>query len=592
MDQQLNFDIHGSDPRVHFLAGMRRLVLSETQAVRRRIQQSWSRPVPTRVADGLAIEGLRVEQVRLDGTLELVCVQNHSRFRDGDTLCLNRGNPAEPPRAMVTLETDEETRLTVSLADLGLDWDELLTAPEGWVLDEGYLDLSHYFLDALDEVADSVVGRERVLPLLMGKAQPQVDVERLERGMGLADFYGLNWSQVEAFAQAYATDLAYCIQGPPGTGKTRVLAHLAQALAEDGERVLVTAFTHRAINNALNKLAEVAPDTAAIKIGRATRADDLQVENYEYFDPSPMAAMKGGYVIGATPFAPRTRRLSGVEFETVIFDEASQITLPLAIMGMLSGKKFIFIGDQQQLPPVLTTRYSGGAFRDSVFGVLAERGFDTMLTDTYRLSAELVAWPSRHFYQDRLVPVEEAAGRRITYSQPPARLAEILDPEAPKVFVDLGHHNVTTRSHKEAGVVVDLIETLLACGVEAAEIGVVAPYRAQGREIRNFLRQVLPDAAVRRKIVVDTVERMQGQERDVVIVSLTTSNPTFAANLAEFFFQPERLNVAVTRPRMKLILVGSRHVLRAEPEHEEWQQAVALLKDLLDSCTYFPLYTT
>jgi DNA replication ATP-dependent helicase Dna2 len=188
------------------------------------------------------------------------------------------------------------------------------------------------------------------------------------------------------------------------------------------------------------------------------------------------------------------------------------------------------------------------------------------------------------------VPVEEAAARRITYPRPPARLAEILDPEAPKVFVDLGHHNVTTRSHKEAGVVVDLIETLLACGVAAGEIGVVAPYRAQGREIRNLLRQVLPDAAMRKQIVVDTVERMQGQERDVVIVSLTTSNPTFAANLAEFFFQPERLNVAVTRPRMKLIIVGSRHVLKAEPEHEEWQQAVALFKDLLDSCAHFPLY--
>jgi len=592
MNQQLNFNVHGADPRVPFLAGMRRLVLGEARATRDRIHQGWARPVPVRVADGLAIEGPRVEQVRLDGGLELACVQNHSRFREGDTLCLNRGNPFEPPRAMVTLESDEETRLLVSLADIGIGWDELLTAPDGWVLDEGYLDLSHYFLDALDEVADSVVGRERVLPLLMGQSKPNVDYERWERGRGLADVVGLNDVQAEAFADAYATDLAYCIQGPPGTGKTRVLAHLASALAEDGERVLVTAFTHRAINNALNKLAEVAPDTAAIKIGRTTRADDLQVENYEYFDTSPMAAMKGGYVIGATPFAPRTRRLGGVEFETVIFDEASQITLPLAVMGMLAGKKFIFIGDQQQLPPVLTTRYSGGAFRDSVFGVLAERGFDTMLTDTYRLSAELVAWPSRHFYHDRLVPVEEAAERRIVYSKPPARLADILDPDAAKVFVDLGHHNVTTRSHKEAGVVVDLIETLLACGVEAGEIGVVAPYRAQGREIRNLLRQVLPDAAVRRKIVVDTVERMQGQERDVVIVSLTTSNPTFAANLAEFFFQPERLNVAVTRPRKKLILVGSRHVLKAEPEHEEWQQAVELFKDLLDSCACFPLYPT
>ena len=165
----------------------------------------------------------------------------------------------------------------------------------------------------------------------------------------LAEGYGLNDSQAEAFAQAYATDTTYLIQGPPGTGKTRVLAYLARALVENGERVLVTAFTHRAINNALNKLAEVAPDTPAIKIGEVSRADGLLVENYEDFDASPLAEMSEGYVIGATPFATRSQRLGGVEFETVIFDEASQITLPLAIMGMLSAKRFIFIGDQRQL---------------------------------------------------------------------------------------------------------------------------------------------------------------------------------------------------------------------------------------------------
>lgn len=70
-------------------------------------------------------------------------------------------------------------------------------------------------------MADSVIGRERVLPLLMGRAAPRVIIERWERGMGLTDVHGLNWSQAEAFANAYAANLGYLIQGPPGTGKTR-----------------------------------------------------------------------------------------------------------------------------------------------------------------------------------------------------------------------------------------------------------------------------------------------------------------------------------------------------------------------------------
>jgi DNA replication ATP-dependent helicase Dna2 len=118
---------------------------------------------------------------------------------------------------------------------------------------------------------------------------------------------------------------------------------------------------------------------------------------------------------------------------------------------------------------------------------------------------------------------------------------------------------------------------------------VVAPYRAQGRLIRNLLRDFVPDAAVRRQLVTDTVERMQGQERDLIILSLTTSNPGFAANIAEFFFQPQRLNVAITRPRKKLIIVGSRFVLNAQTADPALQETVSLLDSLLQSCAYVPL---
>jgi len=571
-----------------FILHLRRFVLDERDAQRQQIEKEWAKPLAERVADGLAIESVCFLGLQPDGYLELACDRNQSRFREGDTLCLNRGSPFFEPFVNVTLEVDDEARLTVFLDDpKTFDLSLLHSEPTGWVLDQGYLDLSHYVLDALAEAGDTLVGVQRILPLLMSRARPQSDMGRYQRALEQAEAVGLNFDQSEAFAQAYATDLTWLIQGPPGTGKTRVLAHLAEMLVADGERVLITAFTHRAINNALNTLAKVAPGVPAVKIGLPHRADDLRgVENYPYFNQSPMAEMDKGYVIGATPFATRTRRLSGVEFETIIFDEASQITLPLAVMGMLAGKRYIFFGDQKQLPPVLTRRYSGGAFRESVFEVLADQGFDSPLTETYRLNRELAEWPSATFYNGKLHPASEKVAQRRLELETPSRFAEVLDPAHPKVFLDLQHRNATTRNHKEASVVVDLLLTLLESGLPPWEVGVVVPYRAQGREIRALLRAALPDAETRQHVVVDTVERMQGQEREAVIVSLTTSNPTFAAHLAEFFFQPERFNVAVTRPRSKLVVVGSRHVLNAQPEDPDQQAAVALFRDLLNSCSY------
>jgi DNA replication ATP-dependent helicase Dna2 len=573
-----------------FVAQLTKLVLADAAAAQQQAQQVWARPVGERVAAGRAIADVRVAAARPDGMLTLTCPRNESRFREGDVLCLSRESPFFEPTYLVTLEVDEETELLVSTEHPGIISLDLATQFDGWVLDEGYLDFSDVAVSALAQAADTAAGRQRVLPLLTGASRPTLDMDRYEHALARAEGWRLNDQQAEALASAYASDLAYLIQGPPGTGKTLVLARLAQLLAEDGERVLVTAFTHRAINNVLNTLhrlalREDAAPATVVKIGRRLRADDLRVENCETFAASPLPDLSGAYIVGATPFATRTNRLGGVEFDTVIFDEASQITLPLAIMGMLAARRFIFVGDHRQLPPVLATRYGDAMLRESVFGALVDRGFDTMLEETYRLSAELAAWPSAQFYAGRLAPSADAARRRIRYAHPPARLADILDPDEPLVFVDLGHRNATTRSDGEASLAVDLILELLACGIAPAEIGVVAPYRAQGRAIRSLLRQALPDDPARRRlIVIDTVERMQGQERDVVIVSLTTSQPAFATKVADFLFQPERLNVAITRPRSKLIILGSRHLLDASPSDEEQRAWVSLMRDMLGHC--------
>jgi DNA replication ATP-dependent helicase Dna2 len=572
-----------------FLHELRHLVWEEADAAREAVENLWSRPLPARVAEGRAIDGLRVESVSTDGTVELTCARNDSRFREGDLVLINRGDPCAEPRLLVTLDIDEDTHLVLSVAEPVAALPERLAGPGDWVLDEGYLDLSEYLFNALREAGATATGRERVLPLLMGHARPRVDVARYEHALVRGEAAGLNWSQCEAFAQAYATDLAYLIQGPPGTGKTRVIAHLARALAEEGERVLVSAFTHRAINNALNKLGALAPGLPVAKIGADSQMRDLDVEGFRTFHDSWFYELDGGYVIGATPFANQTRRLGGATFDTIIFDEASQITLPLAIMGMLAASKFIFVGDQKQLPPVLPTRDRSNPLHESVFAVLAARGFDTLLTESYRLNATLSEWPSRTFYDGQLVSHPSAAERRLLCQCPPRRLAHLIDPAQPLVFLDLAHENMTTRSVAEAEVVAELVVSLLECGVPAEEIGIVSPFRAQGRQIRNLLRSAVPDKETRQLIVTDTVERMQGQEREVVIISLTTSDPSFAASLAEFFFQPERLNVAITRPRSKLIIVGSRHVLSARPADPQLQETVRLLDELLGCCAYHTL---
>jgi DNA replication ATP-dependent helicase Dna2 len=362
-----------------------------------------------------------------------------------------------------------------------------------------------------------------------------------------------------------------------------MLAYVAKLLVHDGQRVLVTALTHRAIHNALNKIPEVDAYIPVCKIGEGRHASDLNVPNFDNFDESHFGDLNGGYVIGATPFALRTKRLANVEFDVVLFDESSQITLPLAIMGMLAGNKYIFIGDENQLPPV-TILSEQQVAQTSIFAFLAGRGNETMLNITYRLNDVLVDWPSRTFYKSELKPSSEAAKRRLVLTDQASPWDFVLDPDSPSVFLDLCHRNTTVRSRREAEIVVELIIALLEHGISPDEIGVVVPYRAQSRLIRSLLRRTVIDETIWNRIVVDTVERMQGQEREVILFSFATASSSFALQMADFLFQPQRLNVAVTRPRSKLILVGSHHILDADQFDPEKKETFALLRDLIASC--------
>ena len=571
-----------SQSTAEFLDRLRQYIQDEASAQFKTLERQWSHQLHERVAKGWAIEGLSVQGFQ-NGIIHLTFQTNDSRFREGDLIVLHRGNPKDENALHCDLQYDGETDLEASLMD-GNEY-FLSAYSDGWIIDQDWFDSSPFYIAALNQAADSQLGRSIVLPLLQGSLFPQIDYARYERAKSELQNSGLNESQVESVAMSYGTDLLHLIQGPPGTGKTLMLAHLARLLVQDGHRVFVTALTHRAIHNALNKIAKVDGNIPVCKIGEARHAGDLDVESFESFAHSHFAENSGGYVIGATPFAQQTRRLANVEFDVVLFDEASQITLPLAIMGMLAGSKYIFIGDEHQLPPVSILSDPDTA-QKSIFAYLAGRGNETMLNITYRLNDTLTKWPSRTFYRNELKPSEESGVRRLSLSPESTPWDFVLDPEAPAVFLDLCHQNTTVRSRIEADTILELVLSLLMREVLPEEIGVVVPYRAQSRLIRSLMRRNLMDDDLLRKLVVDTVERMQGQEREVVLVSFATASPKFAAQVADFLFQPQRLNVAVTRPRTKLILVGSHHMLDADQYDPKQSESIKMLHDLIDSCLH------
>ena len=572
-----------SSTTADFILRLRNFVQHEADAQREALYRQWAQPLGDRVAKGWAVEGLHVVKFQ-NGITRLQCATNDSRFREGDLVVLHRGDPHDNAALHCDLQYDGENEIEVSL----IQGNDVLFSefPDDWIMDQDWFDSSPFYLNALNSVADTQRGRSIILPLLQGSLTPKIDYARYERAKESLKDAGLNDSQVESVALAYATDLLHLIQGPPGTGKTLMLAHLARLLVRDGRRVFVTALTHRAIHNALNKVPQVDEGISVCKIGAERHADDLKVPNFEKFSNSRFGEINGGYVIGATPFALQSKRLANVEFDVVLFDEASQITLPLAIMGMLAGSKYIFIGDENQLPPVTVFSESESS-QTSIFGYLAGRGNETMLNVTYRLNDILTDWPSRTFYRNELKPSLSAAMRRLELSPEVTPWDFVLDPNLPSVFLDLCHQNTTVRSRVEAETVVDLIHSLLIRGVSPEDIGVVVPYRAQSRLIRSLLRRQLMDEEVLRKLVVATVERMQGQEREVVLVSFATASPKFAAQMAEFLFKPQRLNVAVTRPRTKLILVGSHHMLKADQYDPNQVEIMNILRDLINGCAQF-----
>ena len=182
------------------------------------------------------------------------------------------------------------------------------------------------------------------------------------------------------------------------------------------------------------------------------------------------------------------------------------------------------------------------------------------LNTTYRLNQELCELPSQLWYQDDLHPAAANATRRLELPvvRQPDLVDAILAPQHPVTLVLADHTTDAQQSALEVEIVATLAARLLLdYGIAGSRLAILAPHRAQNSAIAQRLAQLLAQRGERVTLpVIDTVERLQGAERDVVLFSVTSSDPD--ALDSPFLNNPNRFNVAITRARHKLVVVGSR----------------------------------
>ena len=575
---------------------LRTLVEDEYAAQIDQLRQLWQMPLESRLSSGYCQRLFHFEKAQNDYWVTLDS-QQESRFREGDLLRLHWGNPIEEAfglELMLLEEQDERWRVQNkrNVANAYREWQQGKSVYDGvFYADSDQMDLRSFQHTGLNLLQNSPRGQNIILPLLQNRLEigldPNADYEALFSEALELEF---NAHQAEAIALACSTSHLACIQGPPGTGKTRVLAQIVENLirrVDTPQRILITAHTHLAINNALNRIAQTG--VPVVKIGDLyqRRGLDSQIESFASLDAwgdRPHA----GYVVGATPFAAQSQsRLRDYEFDTVIFDEASQMTLPLAIMAMNRADCCVFIGDQKQLPPILHTLsiLSPEHEQASAFAHLTNQNLahSVMLNETYRMNAPLTYFPSEHYYQNRLRSAPPVATKRYAFPLPASASSQdaLIFSEESLIWLKDVSTTCTIRNPWQAEQIGRLAKLAHDAGLPLNEMAVVCPFRAQAKLIRKALKvQFGVDAA---QIVCDTVERMQGQERELIFYSLPATNPALLQAMADFLYQPQRLNVSITRAKTKLItLAASPDDIR--PDNKQVETWVQDFRDFLVGC--------
>ena len=438
----------------------------------------------------------------------------------------------------------------------------------------------------------------------------------------------LNKTQEEAVNLVLRAKDVAIVHGPPGTGKTTTLVEAIRETLMRESQVLVCAQSNMAVDWISEKLVDRGINV--LRLGNPTRVDDKMLSfTYERrFEAHPdyphlwairkairdlrshrARRVSDGYhqkleslksrateleirinselfaearVIASTLVGAANRLLDGQKFGTLFIDEAAQALEAACWIPMRRVSRVVLAGDHCQLPPTVK---SIAALKAGLGVTLMERIVQqhpeavTLLRLQYRMNDDIMRFSSNYFYGGQLE------------SAPEVKYRSILDLDTPMVWIDTSAFDISVREEfvGESFGRINKAEaelTLLALQHyfekigkqrlldERIDVGIISPYRAQVQLLRRLLLKREYFKPFRRAISVNTVDGFQGQERDVIVISLVRSNDEGQIG---FLRDLRRMNVAITRARMKLIILGDCPTLTRHPFYRQlWQYIESL----------------
>ncbi|WP_336330406.1 AAA domain-containing protein [Haloarcula sp. CGMCC 1.2071] len=546
---------------------------AERRAVHREYAKLWEQTPEERADNDRALIDLEPTGRReLDGgrwELRATGTGAVSKIREGNLVLASDGDPVTGNAELARVERlgNEAPRASDSGNGTAVNEEIVVTADEP--LDLRRLDVypSELTTDRLQNALHDAVLLQspEQKDVLFGRREPEFDPVA-------ETFIDNNAAQNEAVQLAVGAEDFALVHGPPGTGKTYTLARMVRALVEGagqrpaeqasgeqgdprdrGDRVLLSAFTNRAVDNLLEAL-EDQGYTDIVRVGTKSGVrEDMQKYRLETSgDPGECASrLQSAQVVAATTATCGGSTLQTQEFDVAVVDEAGQLTEPGTLAATTLADRFVLVGDHQQLPPVVQSEDE--TLTTSLFERLIDAHPDAgvMLDRQYRMAQHIQAFASREFYDGQLRPATgEVAAQRLDDLDgvSTASLPEWLRDRV--AFVDPDGSQVGNTNPDEADRIADIVASYRSAGVPADDIGVIAPYRAQVAEISKRL----PD------VTVDTVDRFQGSSKEVIVISFVATG-TLDSPIFEDY---RRINVALTRAKKALVLVGDGDALATD----------------------------